>query len=226
MNPITCFQDFCSDLLQAGFSMGGENAEGIFSLCSYFNESIAWHTEEKETDPWEWRMRVLNEREDIAYAKLFFRKSGYITREWYPYFLSLRRKVPLVEAYYAGNISEYAKRIYELIEQNGRLPLHLIKQMGNFGKEDKAKFERAITDLQMGMYITMCGQQKKHSLLGEEYGWSSTSFCTVEEFWGEEVFYEAGRLSSKDAESAIIEQILRLNPQAKPAKMKKFILGA
>ena len=29
-----------------------------------------------ETDPWEWRIRVLDERDDIAYAKLFYKKSG------------------------------------------------------------------------------------------------------------------------------------------------------
>ena len=37
-------------------------------------------------------MRVLEEREDIAYSKVFFRTSGYITREWYPYFYAVRRK--------------------------------------------------------------------------------------------------------------------------------------
>ncbi len=65
--------------------------EGVFTLSDAFGESIAWHTEDPETDPWEWRIRVLDEYTDIAYGKLFFRKSGYITKEWYPYFLAVRR---------------------------------------------------------------------------------------------------------------------------------------
>ena len=61
-------------------------------------------------------MRVLEERDDIAYAKLFFKKSGFITREWYPYFLSARRSgFSFEDAYYGGTISNAAKRVYDAI---------------------------------------------------------------------------------------------------------------
>jgi hypothetical protein len=95
---ILGYNDFVNSLLDAGFSMGGGNSEGIFSVVSWsWNEAppydtpVRWHTGDPETDPWEWRIRVLDERDDIAYAKLFFKKSGYITKEWYPYFLAVRR---------------------------------------------------------------------------------------------------------------------------------------
>ena len=91
MKPIACFSDFCSALEEIGFTIAGGNGEGIFTLCDYFTPEIAWHTEDRERDPWEWRMRVLDERQDIAYAKVFFGKSGYITRAWYPCFLAVRR---------------------------------------------------------------------------------------------------------------------------------------
>ena len=32
---------------------------------------IVWHTGDPETDPWEWRVRVLNERNDVAYANSY-----------------------------------------------------------------------------------------------------------------------------------------------------------
>jgi len=86
MNDIlNNFDDFVRILLASGFSAGGSNDEGVFSIVNYgweFGSPIIWHTGDPETDPWEWRVRVLNERGDIAYSKCFFRKSGYITREF------------------------------------------------------------------------------------------------------------------------------------------------
>ena len=106
---VTCFQEFCDELLESGFSMGGGNAKGIYAVISFDWKNpvpgcpVAWHTGDPETDPWEWRMRVLEERNDIAYGKVFFGASGYITREWYPYFLAVRRQgLTFDEWYYEG----------------------------------------------------------------------------------------------------------------------------
>jgi RNA binding exosome subunit len=75
------------------------------------------------------------------------------------------------------------------------------------------------------MYLTMCGRQQKVSRTGEEYGWSSTVFCTTESFFGEEVFVKALNIDEKEAISKITEQILQLNPQADSKKIIKFIKG-
>ena len=230
---IQCYQDFIDALLYCGFSMGGSNSEGIFAIIPWdwrsdppYDTPVRWHMEDPETDPWEWRMRVLDERNDIAYGKVFFKKSGYITKHWYPYFLAVRRKgISFEEAYAAGKISLAAKRIYTVIRSHRAVPLHLIKQLSGFGKEEKAAFERALTELQMTLYITMCGKQQKLSRKGEEYGWSSTVFCTTEQFWGEETFHIAADITEQEAFEAITGQVCRLNPQADPKKVLKFIRG-
>lgn len=226
LKTIHNFSEFTSALKQAGFSAGGENAEGIFALSSLFGSEIRWHTGDAETDPWEWRMRVLDEREDIAYAKVFFKKSGFITKEWYPYFLAARRnRKTFAEAYADGTVSAEAKRIYELIERNGSLPLHLIKREGGFKKEDNSRFERALTELQMRLYVTMCGRSRKRSAKGEEYGWNSTVFCTAEHFFEKAIFERAERISEAEAEEAITEQVFLLNPEAGDRQVQKFIFG-
>lgn len=88
------FEDFCKELNRCGFSMGGGNAKGIFALIDYdwtnqelLDTPVKWHCGDPAVDPWEWRMRVLEERRDIAYSKVFFKTSGFITRDWYPPFL-------------------------------------------------------------------------------------------------------------------------------------------
>jgi len=230
---IQNYNDFVTVLLEAGFSMGGGNNEGIFSVVSWnwnelppYDTPVRWHTGDPETDPWEWRMRILEERRDIAYAKLLFKKSGYITKEWYPYFLAARRKDrSFDEEYEDGKISNYAKRIYNVIHENDILPLHVLKPLAGFSKEDKAKFDRALVELQMKMYITMCGSQQKLSQKGEAYGWSSTVFCTTERFFGNEIFESAAKISGQDAVEKITAQIYRLNSMAEPKKIVKFIKG-
>lgn len=230
---IKNYNDFISALLEAGFSMGGGNSENIFAVIPFsWNEDpnyetpVRWHTGDPETDPWEWRIRVLDERNDIAYSKVFFRKSGYITKEWYPYFLAARRGIlSFEEEYFNGTISQYAKRIYGVISEHRNLPLHVIKQFAGFGKEDKSKFERALIELQMKMYITMSGSQQKISKQGFEYGWSSTVFCTTENFFNDDVFKISENISEHEAVEKITTQIYKLNTDADSKKILKFIKG-
>ena len=228
---IRNFSDFCNELNNCGFSMGGGNAKGIFALIPYgweeqefIDSSVKWHTGDPETDPWEWRMRVLEERDDIAYSKLFFRTSGYVTRDWYPYFFAVRRNgESFEEAYESGTVSFIAKRIYDIVS-SGETALHDIKRIGGFRKEDNSQFDRALVELQTCMFITMCGRAQKRNKYGAGYGWNSTVFTTVEGFWGERGF-EIPEYDPAESYEKIKAQILKLNPQAEQKKIDKFIRG-
>ena len=230
---IRNYDDFVKALLSAGFSMASGKGDGIYSIVTWtWNEEppyetpVRWHTEDPKTDPWEWRVRVLNERDDIAYGKLFFKKSGFITKEWYPYFLAARRGTANFEDFYLqGAMSQTAKSILGLLDEGGKLPVHDIKRIGRF--EDKPAFERALVELQMNMFITVCGSRQKLSKLGIEAtnGMASMVYCTTEKFFGKEVFKKAASISSETAYGKIREQILKLNPNAQEKKIQKFIFG-
>jgi len=230
---INSYDDFVRELLVSGFSAGtGGNDGGVFGLINFGwdeeppDSPIRWHTGKPDTDPWTWRIRVLDERDDIAYAKLFFRKAGYITKEWYPYFLSVRRRGCTFEDEYAdGKIKRHAKRIYDTICEHGSLPAHLLKLYAGFTKDSKSGFDSALTELQMRLYLTVCGEQKKLSQKGELYSWPSSVFCTTERFWGGEVFDKAMQISAEEAEARITEQVQRLNPSANMERVLKFIRG-
>ena len=229
---IRNYNDFIETLLAAGFSMISGD-DGIYAIAPWgwndappYDTPVCWHTGDPDTDPWEWRIRVLDERNDIAYGKLFFKKGGYITKSWYPYFLAVRRGGKSFEdAYEDGEISHFAKRVYETVAENGRLPRHTIKALCGFSKEDNPGFDRALTELQMRMYLTICGSQQKLSQMGLEHGWSSNVFCTVESYFDAETFEAADAVSADEAYNAIREQILKLNPSAQEKKISKFILG-
>lgn len=225
------FKDFCRELNTCGFSMGGGNAKGIYAVIDvdWTNENvqdspIRWFSGDPEIDPWEWRMRVLEERDDIAYSKAFFKTSGFITKEWYPYFYAVRRNGESFEdAYERGVISNAAKRIYEVVSE-GHIAMHEIKALGGFGKAEKSQFDRAMLELQMGLFITMSGRQQKKNKYGIEYGWDSTVFTTVENFWAERGF-EIPELDAEESYEKIRRQILHLNPAAEEKTIRKFIAG-
>ena len=223
------YDDFCMQLLRAGFSLGGGSAKGIYAVVPFDwtqqpeETSVRWHTGDPATDPWEWRMRVLEERNDIAYAKLFFRGSGYITREWYPYFIAARRQgLTFDEAWEDGKITELSRRIYEAIRDNGRVATHDIKRLAGLVGETSAHIEKAMTDLQAAMFLTICGRQQKRNAFGELYGWCSTVFCTPEEFWHTDDF---GDIPPEEAADKIRARVLELNPGAQEKKIRKFIYG-
>ena len=227
------YNDFIEALLIAGFTMGGGNADGIYAIINWaWNEPppyeipIRWHTGDPETDPWEWINRVLDERNDIAYGKLFFKKSGYITKEWFPLFLAVRRNgMDFDEAYESGTISHFAKRIHDVVSANEILPVEEIKRLGGFSRDDKSGFDRALSELQMKMFLSPCGRRMKVSQEGKEYGWSSTVFCTTERFWDDGVFEEASKINADEAFEKIKAQVLKLNPSANEKKIRKFING-
>ena len=106
----------------------------------------------------------------------------------------------------------------------GEVALHEIKALGGFGKEDKSSFDRAMVELQMGMLITMTGRQQKKNKYGIEYGWNSTVFTTVENFWAERDF-EIPEMDAEESYEKIRDQILLLNPTAEEKTIQKFILG-
>ena len=95
-----------------------------------------------------------------------------------------------------------------------------IKRISLIQNEDASRFDRALVSLQRNLFITMCGQTQKKNRQGQGYGWNSTVFCTVEDFWKEDL---STALSPQDACQAIRDQILKLNPQAQEKNIRKFI---
>ena len=225
------FDSFCRALLEDGLSLGSGDGKRFHTIIPGTWESpadgspVRWDTGDPETDPWEWRMRVLEERDDIAYAKLFFRTSGYIVWPLYPLFYAVRRRgESLEEAYRRGTVSGAAKRIYDVLAASGGVPLHDLKLLGRFSKGEKSAFDRALTDLQSRMFITVCGREQKRDKNGRAYGWSSTVFTTVEDFWA----VRGRSLGMEDPEHAyaiLLARLRTLRPDLEPSRAEKALRG-
>jgi len=221
---ITEYRDFVSIVEDMGFMPLSNNCINFISLdgSSGLTESDLWHTN-LPSDPWMWRVQIVQEHK-AAYAKLFHKKPGFISLEWYPKFLAARRKGRTFEEMYSeGFLSNDAKKIYTLFEANEILAVHEIKSMAGFTKELNSKYESAMCELQMGMFITVNGTKQKISAKGEEYGWPATAYSTVETWAGDKLIEKAKGIKPKDAMDEILQRIKEITPHAESAKIKRFL---
>lgn len=224
INRITSFSTFIDALRKAGFTMAGDNGEGIFTLAEYYSDVIESHTDQPETDPWAWRMRSLKEYDDIFYSKLFFNKGGYITGEWYPYFYVIRRQHQSFEQLYeAGHISYDSKQVYEIIKNQPNIALHEIKSALSSDESSKSKIEMAITMLQMKLFITISGEKYKLSKEGNPYGWPVTTFALVDDYVRPDIISASNSIRLEEAVEKITSRIFELNPHATDKKIKGFL---
>ncbi|MGX8797803.1 AlkZ-related protein [Fusibacter sp. JL298sf-3] len=222
MKAINDFNDFCVAMRTMGFSLSGDNAEGLFAVAQHYAPHIVAHTGDAAHDPWAWRIRAITETDDIAYGKVFLKKAGWVTRSWLSDFVCVRRGGQSMEALYAtGHIDRMEKAVYDSIVEKGHLPLtDMVLAMG---KTQKKAIEKALVALQMRFFITVYGETRKISAKGEPYGWPVAVYCTLEEKFGGEITEVAAQMRPEAAYERIEAHIRTLNPQADARKIKAFI---
>lgn len=217
---ITAYSDFVNIVEDVGFMPLSNNRIEFINL-DMLTESEQWHTD-LPSDPWPWRMRIESDHK-AAYAKLFDKKPGFISLEWYARFLAARRDGRSFSRMYSeGLMSNHAKRIYDLFKDHEILAVHEIKALGGFTKETNSKYESAMSELQMAMFITVNGSKQKISVKGEPYGWPSTAYSTVEMWAGEKIIEESNSITSEDARDEILQRIREFGPEPAKSRLKAF----
>ncbi|MBT3319300.1 MAG: hypothetical protein HN948_02225 [Clostridia bacterium] len=186
IDKVNDYEAFAALVEKMGFMPFANNKVGYPNLDSLTDNE--WHTGE-ETDPWRWRVRI--ERDHRAlFGKFFFGNPGFISTSRIADFASVRRNgLVFDELYFDGVLPRECKPIYDAIEDEGVLAVHEIKTICRFDKSSNAKFESAMKAMQMYMLITISGQKRKFNKRGEEYGWPSNAFSTLETWVGGEVEY-------------------------------------
>lgn len=211
--------------MQAGFALNGQNGEGIFTLWPYLDPLVVrhMHSGDPSVDPWCWRIRAVTEWKDLAFGKFFFGKGSWISSDWLSCFLCVRRRgASLEEWYWDGLVSNLSREIYRTIQETPGIPYHLLKARC-MGDAKSSAFDTALTALQEGLFVTVCGEAPKISKSGQPYGWPSVTYCTMEYFFGEAPIIEAASLSPDEAEDRIRAQLYRLNPAAVETAIRRFI---
>ena len=96
---------------------------------------LFWWTGDPEQDPWEWR-EIIPATGEVAYGKFFNNKTGFISREWFPYFANARRDGYDFDAAWDDELVQRRyKAIMDICEDGGMHPGFELKPAAGGGKD-------------------------------------------------------------------------------------------
>ena len=173
--------------------------------------------------PWEWRMELAR-RGVVAYGKLFSRKAGLVSREWYPDLANYRRSGYDFDARYEeGLASHREKRIMDVLLREGPTLSKDLKRLAGFGGDGLKGFDTEITSLQMQTYITVHSFEYARDKHGKPYGWGITKYAVTEDVLGTDVNQGAYHRDPEESKARIIQHLGLLCPDAFDDDLAKFI---
>ena len=151
-----------------------------FFACSVSNFSIEeftpsryWFAENVD-GPWEWRMEVAR-RGVVAYGKLFSKKAGLVSREWYPDLANYRRNGYDFDSRYEEGLAGYREKcVMDVLLREGPTLSKDLKRMAGFGGDGLKGFDTVLTNLQMQTYVTVHSFEYARDKYGKPYGWGAS----------------------------------------------------
>jgi len=190
--------------------------------------------------PWEWKGPVILNG-NCAYGKLFNKKAGYVSMDWFPDLMNYRRSVYKLTTNTKDELEQNKEKlIYEIIKKHESLLSNDIKSLLGFNKprkkrfdptaeieigSDKAKqgFDTLMTRLQMGTWIVVADFEYKYNKQLERYGWGIARYTTPEAFYsGEKPLTCEGR-SPEESKKKIVDYLSGLLPEATESQILKLI---
>lgn len=183
------------------------------------NRPVADAHEDPGHITWDWKDQSLGQRW-WYYAKVLRKKAGFIALDTAPLFYALSENFgspeeDYLEQYRQGTLSQEAKTLYEALLREG--PLHTIalrKATFMTAGESKARFERALTELQADFKVLPVG-------VAEVGAWHYAFIyeCTHRHFpWLPERAHEYG---IREAQRLLVERYYRMVGAAPPSEAGK-----
>lgn len=208
---------------------------GVTGFSAEEHTSVrGWWSGNPEDDPWEWREIIAAERE-IAYGKFFDNKAGFISLEWFPYFVNYRRSGYDFDARWEdGLANRREKKIMDFYlgeDKNGDtifreeriLSTELKKKAGFGGKNGEKNYPGIMTGLQMQTYLVISDFTRRRNKQGDEYGMTVSIPLTPEAMWGYDRVTAAYREAPEKSWERIMEHVKSLYPDAPECEIEKLI---
>ena len=216
---IRTWQELVNRINEVGFlPLFGNEIEG-FSVEEHVSPSFLW-TGNAEQDPWEWREIIARSR-TVAYGKFFWKKAGFISLEWLPYFANARRNGYDFDSLYdEGLANARSKRIMDVFSDgDGGWKGDLIfstelKKLAGFGKDGAKNFPGIVTDLQMQLYLVVVDFKRRQNKRGGEYGMPVSILLPPEAVWGYDAVTAAYAEPPEASAQRIAERIRKHWPSA------------
>lgn len=237
----------CGDIeklvLKMGFLPFFNNGIPDFSIEEFTPQEL-WFSDEEE-GPWEWKGPVIREL-NCAYGKLFQKKAGFVSMEWFPELVNYRRSVYNL---HAESPESMDRVIYDTVTEHESLLSKEIKAMCDYRKKavkrsanpfdswessevkallknSKPKgegFETVITRLQMGTWLVVADFEYLYNKQVDPYGWGIARYTTPEALYGKDIIQASSHRSPEESKQRLIDYLTRMLPQATHMQIEKII---
>lgn len=185
-----------------------------------------WWSGDVNVDPWEWR-EIIARSGKIAYGKFFDKKAGFISKEWMPYFINIRRDGYDFDALWEdGKASFSQKKIMDLYADelmDEEYFSNELKKKAGFGKGGEKGFDGIMTSLQVEMYLCTHDFRQRKNKKGESYGWPIAVYATPEHLWGYDHVTSAYKEEPEDSAKRISNHIKDIYPIATAEQIRNII---
>ncbi len=158
--------------------------------------SLTWGTKDTALDKRWW-----------YYGKLLRGKATLISIAMLPQFYALSENFgndeeDYLEEYNAGALSADAKNIYEALLKHGALHAIELKRKANlYGDESKGRFDKALTELQVGLKVLPVG-------IAEAGAWRYAFVYQIVSRWLPDIPKQAEKIGRNEARDAILRTYL------------------
>ena len=187
-----------------------------------FTPSRYWFVEGVE-GPWEWRIELAR-RGVVAYGKLFAKKAGLVSREWYPDLANYRRNGYDFDARYEDGLTNHKeKRVMDVLLREGPTLSKDLKCLAGFGSGGLKGFVTVMTNLQMQTYVTVHSFEYAHDKYGRPYGWGVARYAVTEDVLGPGVTQGAYSRNPEESKARIVHHLGLLCPKAFDEDLEKLI---
>ncbi|MCM1167323.1 MAG: hypothetical protein NC299_16275 [Lachnospiraceae bacterium] len=206
---------------QCGFLPFFRNEISGFSVEEHTPPEL-WFSDNAD-GPWEWKGPAAHSGKCV-YGKLFCKKAGFMSAEWFPDLANYRRDGYDFDARYEDGLSAFKdKELYDIILNGKSMLSKEVKSVGGYGKDGKKGFETIITRLQMQTYINVADFEYMLDAHGNQYGWGVARYTTPEEQFGAEFVCSAYGREPSESKERIFEHLRGLLPNADERLLLKMI---
>ena len=140
----------------------------------------------------------------VAYGKLFSKKAGLVSREWYPDFANYWRNGYDFDSRYEEGLASYREKcIMDVLLREGPTLSKGLKRLAGFGGDGLKVFDTVMTSLQMQTYVTVNSFEYAHDKYGKPYGWGIARYAATEDVLGAEVTQGAYDRSPEESRATI-----------------------
>lgn len=223
---LKTYEEFIARVNDLGFfSFSGRFTDG-FPMLQMETKEEQWHTGDPETDPWQWKDRAAEEKK-LAFGCILGGYKGFISQNLYPLFYAACSPSETIEERYEnGELSKSVWQLYSLFTGGAVLSTADIrKALGVTQKSGAGRVDTALKLLQKEFVITVCGNRRKVSFEGLEYGWPANTYCRVEEWAPADWLQGAEKLNSLEARRRILGIGCSIGNHVDRAALSKLLFG-